>query len=326
MPKPEQEVRERRGRAKAAGGGGDKGGESGDGPGAETVDNAGGELQSDPGDGVERTAIEAQVGGGETELVDEGEQPQPLIERLESAADAVEFDGDTLVFDARDAVLEFVKRMPKPWGITPFDQQQDIAAAAEQFGKDLVRKIVEAIASDGRTSIRALLVKYDEGDDIKVTLKVKPFDEAESEAAIVGLHRARGKHVLITVASADDYAGERRDPDLQPDAPELSFDAGNDEDLAGGGDDYRRVNVKTGYIERREMEGGDWIEVERATLDELREAGDGLFRVNLKSGMIENLPEGGDADSDKAWNDVRAAEPAELAAERERLQADFGGE
>lgn len=323
MPKPEQEVRERRGRAKAAGGGGDKSGESGDNATAVAGDKGG---ETGTGLSAENTRPEDAPPAAETEEA----AGTTALDRLEAVLDDVAFDDpDSLVFEVRDCQLEFIKRLPKPWGITPFDQQQDVAAAAEQFAKDLVRKIVEAVASNERATVRALLVKYDEGDDIKVTLKVKPFDDDEAEQAIVALHRARGKHVLITVASADDYAVNRTEPQLLVDAPELSFDAGggNDEDLARGpGDDNRRVNVMTGYIEQREEEGGLWIEVERATLDEIREAGDGLYRVNLKSGMIENLPQGCDSDDEKAWNDVRAAEPAELAAERERLQADFDPE
>jgi hypothetical protein len=155
--------------------------------------------------------------------------PATAMDRLERTLEGALFNTRSMVFDVRDAVLEFIKRMPKPWGITPFDQQQDIAAAAEQFGRDLVRQIVEAVVVDDRTAIRALLVKYDEADDIKVTLKVKALGTDELEAAVVGLHRARGKHVMITVASADDYAEDRRDAELQPDQPGLHFEAGSDD-------------------------------------------------------------------------------------------------
>lgn len=54
-------------------------------------------------------------------------------------------------------------------------------------------------------------------------------------------------------------------------------------------------------------------------------------RVNLKSGWIQRLkPSTGDGaerdlTDDKSWDDHRQATPKELAAERERLQADFDG-
>ncbi|MFL6864065.1 MAG: hypothetical protein ACJ8DZ_13810 [Allosphingosinicella sp.] len=299
----------KRGRAKA----GDNPGEPGDKTSAVAGDN--------DGEITERTD-EGAAGGGETELVDGGESP--VIVRLAATGEDISIDARSLVFDLRDGILEFLKRLPRPWEQTPFDQQRDVSAAAEQVAKEMVRRAVEAIASDDRTSIRALLVKYDEGDDIKVTLKVKAFSTEESEAAVLGLHRARGKHVLITVASADDYAEDAREPSaVRPDQPDLGFEAGTDQDLADAGDN-RRINVQTGYVELREEDGGLWVENGRATLDELRDAGDGLWRVNLESGMVENLPEGNDADDDSAWADIRAAEPAELAAERE-ARADFTG-
>jgi hypothetical protein len=266
--------------AAPAAGTGDNGGESGDGPAADPVDNGGEEVTGD--------------GTGES---------LPVIDQLEAAADAIEFNTQSLVFDLRDGIIEFLKRMPKPWGITPFDQQQDIAAAAEHVAKEMVRRAVEAMASDGRTSIRALLESYTEKDGIKVTLKVKTFSEDEALAAVIGLHKAQGKHVLITVASADDYAEDRRDPPTMPDQPGLGFEAGTDDhpeddsDLAGD-DTETNLNVLLGIP-------------------------DGVTcRLNLTSGMFEKLTEGGDPDDEKAWQDVRAATPDELAAERNRL-ADF---
>lgn len=172
------------------------------------------------------------------------EQHESALGRMEQAATDLALRATSgLVFDVRDFLLDQIKARPKPWSATSQDEQRDIAAACEHIAKELVRKVIEAIASDGRTSIRALLVSYGEKDGIEVKLKVKTFDDDEALAAVVGLHQAQGKHVMITVASADPYAGDRREAQTEPDAPELSFEAGSDErpagdeDLAGAGDD-----------------------------------------------------------------------------------------
>lgn len=166
-------------------------------------------------------------------------QHERAIDRMERMASEATLDTRSMVFDVRDFLLEQIKARPKPWSATSQEEQRDVAAACEHAAQELVRKVVEGIASDGRAQVRALLVKYDEGDDIKVTLKVKAFSPEETEAAVIGLHRARGKHVLITVASVDDHKEGQREAETLPDQPGLGFEAGtdnhpgDDSDLAG---------------------------------------------------------------------------------------------
>lgn len=208
-------------------------------------------------------------------------QHTTAIERMENMATETQLDTRSMVFDVRDFLLSQIKARPKPWSATSQDEQRDVAAACEHASQELVRKIVEGIAADERTNVRALLVKYDEGDDIKVTLKVKAFSPEETEAAIIGLHRARGKHVLITVASADDYKDGQREPEIDPDQPGLGFEAGTDEhpdddsDLSGGEEDegeteQPHVNLKTGMVETPDGDGG--VTEREATPEELAAA------------------------------------------------------
>lgn len=307
-----------RGRRKA----GDKSGESGDGAGGAvvegTVEQGGTGAALPPAD---------PAGGEPQERTDEGTGTAPVIERMERMGEEAVLNTPSLVADLRDAMLDQVKMRPKPWGLTPFDEQRDVAAALENVARELVRKVVEAVRAEGPDPIRALLESYSEKDGLKAQLKIKTFNDEEALAAVIGLHMAVGKHVLITVASVSDFDGDQRDPELQPDQHDLlNFEAGGDGGHPGDDSDLanedRRVNPATGFIERRQPPGDEWAKAEPATLDEIREAGDGLFRLNLKSGMIENLPEGADSDDEKAWVDVRAAIPEELAAERESM-ADF---
>lgn len=224
-------------------------------------------------------------------------EPETVVDRIERSASEFQIETKSLVVDVRDFMLEIVKRLDKPWGLTPNDQQRDIAAAVEQTATDLVRKVVEAVRADSSASpIRCLLVGYsDKGDDIKVDLKVKTLDADETTRAVVALHKAKGKHVLVTVASVDDYRGETRDPVLDPDEPALDFEAG-----------------PTPPADDSDLAAGDLAEVQR---------------VDLKSGMIQSLPPGLSIEdaAEEDWGDVREASPEELAAERER-NADFAAD
>jgi hypothetical protein len=161
----------------------------------------------------------------------EGEHTTAL-DRMEAMADELTLNTDELVFDVRDFILDTIKARPKPWSGTSQAEQRDVAAACEHAAKELVRKVAESIASNGVQSIRVLLTKVNMGTDIVISGKVKVFDEGEEDAAVLQLHRAIGKHVMLTRASADDYSGGDREPTTDPDEPGFGFE-GDDDDLAG---------------------------------------------------------------------------------------------
>jgi hypothetical protein len=152
------------------------------------------------------------------------------IERLELVATDYQLDIDQLVPTARDFLVEQLKMRPKPWSAMSEDEQRDLFAAAEHAATELVRKTVEGIAAGGRSEpIRCLLTKFNHTDKITLTAEVKAFSEEETVAAVLGLHKARGKHVLLFVASVDDYRGDLG-PAIDPDEPDLDFAAGDDDD------------------------------------------------------------------------------------------------
>jgi hypothetical protein len=151
------------------------------------------------------------------------------IDRMEAmATEAVITDRNLIAF-ARDFLLDQIKARPKPWSATSPGEQRDVAAAAEHAAQELVRKIAEAIATGGRSSVRVLLTKVTLGDDIVIAGKVKTLDHEDEDRAVVALHGARGKHVMVIAASADDYRGG---PEAQTDVeePGLDFEAGSDAD------------------------------------------------------------------------------------------------
>lgn len=168
---------------------------------------------------------EREAGGWDAE----GEHSTAL-DRMEAIADELTLNTDELVFDVRDFILDTIKARPKPWSGTSQAEQRDVAAACEHAAKELVRKVTEAIASNGVSSIRVLLTKVNMGADIVISGKVKTFGEEEEDAAVLQLHRAIGKHVMLTRASADDYMGGERDAATDPDEPDFGFEGDGDED------------------------------------------------------------------------------------------------
>jgi NADH dehydrogenase/NADH:ubiquinone oxidoreductase subunit G len=199
-------------------------------------------------------------------------------------------------------VLELFKHRPKPWDQLSQQEQRDLASGIEHNVKELVRLVVEAVAREGRTAVRCLAVGFqDQGEDIKVTLKVKALSAEDTEQAILTLHRSRGKHVLLTMASAEDYAEVPVADQSQPDQTDLGFEAGSDE-----------VDLEEAASDPERLRHGD-----KAAF-----AGEnGTVRIDLAKGWVQFLP-ADLADEDANWQDMRAAKPEELAAERERT-ADF---
>lgn len=228
---------------------------------------------------------------------DREEQVLSGTEAIETGADALEFpESAKIVEDLALHNLEQFKNRPKPWDQLSQQEQRDLYAALSANAKETVRRVTEAVARDGREPIRCLLEGYTEKDGIKVTLKVKPMDDTEALAAVVGLHKAQGKNVLIVIASADDYDDHTVDPS-QPDQQALGFEAGSDQaDLVEA----------TGLLK-----DGDGVTF----------AGeDGKVRINLETCWVEF---NADANETEDWQDMREATAEELAAERERRADTF---
>lgn len=160
-------------------------------------------------------------------------QHKGALDAIDNIIDGMSLGTDELVFDVRDEMLDIIKHRPKPWSATSQIEQREVAGRVEEFGKKLIRQIVEAVASRGVQPIRVLLTKVNAGgDDIVVTGKVKFLDAEPSERdeAILSLHHAIGKHVMLTRASVDDYTGGGREAATDADEPPLNFEAGAEED------------------------------------------------------------------------------------------------
>jgi hypothetical protein len=227
------------------------------------------------------------------------------------------FDRGLVVRNATDWVVELFKHRPKPWVATLQIEQQDLIAGIEDNVHELVRQIVEAVAANGTEPVRCLFVGFtDKGDDIKAELKLKAMSREDTERAVLFFHRARGQHVMVSLASAGEFHTEPARDQSEEDQRGFGFEA-------GGAEHGEDVDLEAAAIPA----GGkpplpeDTTEVVH-TGDSLVIASHGICeaRVNLKTGMLEALPAG------LEWGtgilDIREASPAELAGERERV-ADF---
>lgn len=153
------------------------------------------------------------------------------VDRIERMAEEVMLNSDELVFDLRDTLLEIIKTRPKPWSGTSQAEQRDVAAALEIAAKELVRKTVELIASNGTASIRVLLTKFNmSGTEMVITGKVKCHDERERDDAIKTLSHSLNKHVMLTRASAEDYVQGEREAETDLDEPGFGFEGGDDDE------------------------------------------------------------------------------------------------
>ena len=251
-------------------------------------------------------APEAEVSG------DGGAREEEVSRAIDAVSDlhrAVSLEDETkLVASLAGFFVDLFKHRPKPWSQLSQAEQRDLAAGLEHNAREIVRMTVEAVARQGREPIRALLEGYTEKDGIKVTLKVKPLSEDEALLAVIGLHKAQGKHVLLTVASADDYAEHPAPDPSEPDQHALGFEAGSDDIPLDEGEEEEESDLQAEALILR-------------TGVQTLVPGHGLceVRVNLGTGMIEALVSDGDG---QEVVDFREATAAELAAERER-NADF---
>lgn len=162
------------------------------------------------------------------------EELTTALDRLEALVDESPFDAGTLVGDIRDCMLDIVKSRPKPWSQLSSAEQGDVARAVEYAAQQMVKNAVDLIARNGKADpVKAILETLAEKKDgsIEAKLKIKTTTPEETAAAFLALHHARGKMVLLTKASAEDYGGQRADVGIDPDQSEIDFQPTGDGEI-----------------------------------------------------------------------------------------------
>jgi hypothetical protein len=187
-------------------------------------------------------ADEADIVGDEAEIPEAPTAIDHAVDRLTNLAMDAHFETGSLVGDVRDTLLDLYRANPKPWSQLLEADQRNIASALEHVAQVMVRKIVLIVAEDdaaGRT-VHAKLESYAEKGGFRIALTAS----SDSETALA-LHEAVGHEVILKRADMNHYNGQRGDPPINPDQPDLLFEGEegerpaappiDDSDLAGAG-------------------------------------------------------------------------------------------
>lgn len=252
------------------------------------------------------------------------------LEKLTQLAIDCEFESGTLVGDIRDLMLRLYKERAKNWSQLSAGEQRDVVAMTTVVAKKVIRKIVRVIAEEDKVAIHASLKGYSASDGFDIKLKSN-FDE---ETALE-LFRMNGKEVILTLADASPYEGQKKDPSIDEDQaplpfaderPEPQMSNGDDSDLAGE-DEFSGFaeDIPEGDVISAEDGVGEIVEAE-SELDEMENAqgADIDAGETTQAPDAEYLPvddDGNDItqEQEKLWNKVnyvtRTEPPVPFAGE-----------
>lgn len=147
---------------------------------------------------------------------------------IEQAADEFAPVANLLRGDCRDAMLNVI-RNAVDWGKYSESQQRDINAAIDYAADQIVQRAVAAIAAEGRDQVTLKLEQVVVKDGLKVVCS-----GGYTHDALVLLGELQGKTVLMTVADASAFDGQRGNAPVMPDQTDLLDD--DNSDLANAGD------------------------------------------------------------------------------------------
>lgn len=77
---------------------------------------------------------------------------------------------DTLLGDLRDAILQRLRALPKPWTVLSEREQADWIAGVEVVAQHLVHQTVLVVAAQGRPSVPGTIEKITIKDGCKIEL------------------------------------------------------------------------------------------------------------------------------------------------------------
>jgi hypothetical protein len=133
---------------------------------------------------------------------------------------AMDFAADTLTGDMRDMFLAMLRfdQDKRPWCDRPEAKQREIIHHVDEHCRDIVTQAVTIIAAHGRRTIKAQIEQITVKDGIKAVLSLSKFDQNRHN-----LIDAQGSTVLIVIADAEQFVGERAEVPIKPDQPILAL-------------------------------------------------------------------------------------------------------
>lgn len=162
--------------------------------------------------------------------IDQDQADENAIKPMDERIAAVELaGGGQLVASIVAELVDCYKHIPKPYAQATQGQQQDVFRRLETLAKTVVQQTAEQIAAhDADRSVMMVVGDAKVGSDIKVDLKLAPVTTEDRDAAILFLAHARGRRVLLRMASADEYDTEPANDPSEPDQQDMAFEAGSD--------------------------------------------------------------------------------------------------
>ncbi|MBY0355684.1 MAG: hypothetical protein K2Q12_08160 [Rickettsiales bacterium] len=133
--------------------------------------------------------------------------------------DNISLDSGTLFGDVRDVLLGHIKALPKPWPQMSQSEQEDAIERACSLSRDLIKRVVHIVASDGRHTIVANLDKVTIKDGIQAQVTLSKADPNRHI-----LIDCTGQAVLIVLADATDFDGQKEEALADLDQPSLPID------------------------------------------------------------------------------------------------------
>lgn len=125
-------------------------------------------------------------------------------------------DSEVLRGDLRDAILDRLKAMPRPWTTMSEAQQRDMIGSVDLAARELIRKAVALLAANGFPALPAKLVKAQIKDGLQCQVDLSRHDPQRDR-----LLDHMGKPVMIVLADLAEFMGEREPAKPDPDQPEL---------------------------------------------------------------------------------------------------------
>jgi hypothetical protein len=164
------------------------------------------------------------------EKVDQDQADENAVQPLDERIGQVQLDGGgKLVASIVAELVDCYKHIPKPYAQATQGQQQDVFRRFETLAKTIVQQAAEQIAAhDADRSVMMVVGDAKVGSDIKVDLKLAPVTTEGRDAAILFLAHARGRMVMLRMASADEYDTEPLADPSEPDQADMAFEAGSD--------------------------------------------------------------------------------------------------
>lgn len=130
-------------------------------------------------------------------------------------------ESSTLMGDLRDALLDRLRAMPKPYTVMSEREQQELIDGCERVAKHLVSHATALIAANGFPSIKGTLVKVQVKDGMQLQVDVSRHDP-QRLTVIDNVDRP----VVMVIAEPEMFMGEKAPAKPEP-KPEIESDGEN---------------------------------------------------------------------------------------------------